>query len=114
MGEPNKRVGSIADLPMESLRCAAAGRHVGFWLNDPTMKKVGGWGPLNSWEVTWQCDCERWKTEVVDRDTGEKLTRTPNYGGGVLLEIPEDGHTGGVNHREALAEWLHRVGSPPR
>lgn len=51
MGEPDKRVRGIADLPMESLRCSAAGRHVGFWLNDPTMKKVGGWGRLNSWEV---------------------------------------------------------------
>jgi hypothetical protein len=114
MGELAKRVRGLADLPMESLRCSAAGRHVGFWLNDPTMKKVGGWGRLNSWEVHWRCECGRTKTEVIDRDTGEKLTRSADYGGGVLLDIPEGGYTGGVSHADALAEWLRRVESSHR
>jgi hypothetical protein len=35
MGEPDKRVRDVHELPDEPVRCAAAGRHVGFFFNDP-------------------------------------------------------------------------------
>jgi hypothetical protein len=112
MAEPDRRVKTVYELPDESLRCAAAGRHLGFFDEDdnpPSMKPAKGWGALNAWEVTYHCYCGRWKTEVVDLDTGETLSRGPQYGGGVLLLIPEEGATGGVHHREAKRHWLNRL-----
>lgn len=108
MPEPDKRVRSVAELPTESLNCASAGRHLGFWTNPPTVKRITGWGPLDSREVTYSCNCGRWKKEILDWDTKETLSRGAQYGGGVLLEIAEQGAAGGLNTREAKAEWLTR------
>lgn len=99
---------SVADLPDEPLLCAAAGRHFGFFRNDPTWKKVGGWGALNSWEIVWRCDCGRWKREIVDRDTAETLSHSPVYGGGVLVAIGEVGQIGGIGVRDARVELWRR------
>jgi hypothetical protein len=112
VGEPDRRVKHVEDLPDESLRCAASGRHLGFYddeQNPPSMKEAPGWGPLNSWEVLYRCYCGRWKTEVIDMDTGERLSRSVQYGGGVLLWIPEEGAVGGVNQRLAKLVWLRRI-----
>jgi hypothetical protein len=72
------------------------------------MKEVDGWGPLNSHEVLWRCDCGRWKRETIDLDTGETLRRSPEYGGGLLLRIGEVGQIGGMGQRAAKLEWLRR------
>lgn len=108
LSDQARRVRSVTDLPDESLRCAAAGRHLGFFVNDPTWHKVGGWGRLNSWEITWRCDCTRWKREIVDRDTAETLSRSPVYGGGVLVAIGEVGQIGGIGVRDARVELWRR------
>lgn len=101
-----RRVDTIFDLPDESIRCLALSRHVGFGVDDPTMRPQDGWGRRSAMEVRYACDCGRWRRETVDVDTGEILTRAPDYGGGVLL-------TNRVTptRAEARQEYLRRVRS---
>lgn len=111
MGEPDRRVKHVEDLPDESLRCAASGFHRGFYdeeQNPPREKDAPGWGDLNAIEVTFTCYCDRWKREVIDGDTGERLSRSVEYGGGTLLWISEEGAAGGVNRHLAKLVWLRR------
>ena len=96
------RVTSIMDLPDVSIRCAAAGRHVGFFHDDPPVIECGGWGSVRSAEVTYRCDCGRWRRDVVDLDDGEVLTVA--YGGGTLIAAGSS-----PGRREARAEYLRRV-----
>lgn len=107
LGE-ERRVRSVADLPDLSLVCALAGRHVGFYRNDPTWKRIGGWGPRESWEVVYRCDCGRWKRQVEDPTTGEVLSRGPQYGGGVLVQLGGYRLVGGISVQDARVEWWRR------
>lgn len=102
---PTRRVRDVTQLPDEALQCAVAGRHVGFVRNDPVIiEAVPWWTNVTADEVHYRCDCGRWKQEAVDHDTAERVSRSVNYGGGVLLV------TGGqVSQTEAKAEWLRRV-----
>lgn len=100
-----RRVRDVTQLPDDALTCAVAGRHVGFVRNDPQIiDNVPWWSNVTADEIRYRCDCGRWKQETVDHDTAERLSRSVNYGGGVLLV------TGGqVSQTEAKAEWLRRV-----
>jgi hypothetical protein len=105
MPDADKRVDTIHDLPDESLRCAALGRHVGFGAEDPQIAASPGWGPrVNAVQVKYTCDCGRWKTQDIDLDTGELLSRSVQYGGGVLLW--GGGHP---SKADAVAVYLARV-----
>lgn len=86
MSDDVQRVKSVYDLPLLSLRCAALGRHVGFGQDDPRIKDVTGWGQfVKAVEVRYSCDCGRWRKDVIDAETGERLAKASEYGGGVLL-----------------------------
>jgi len=94
-------VNDYEDLDNWPLLCSR-GRHLGFLINDPIMAKVEGWGPINSWEVWYSCDCGRWRYDVTDRDTGETISRSVQYGGGQLPRCARD-------TERAKKVWLDRV-----
>lgn len=105
MGEVDKRVRDVHELPDESLLCAAMGRHTGFGEDASTeVREVDGWGHRQAVEVKYRCNCGRWKREVIDGDSGETLSRSPEYGGGVLLWLGSS-----PSRAEAKAEWLRRL-----
>jgi hypothetical protein len=99
---PTKRVRSHEDMSPWALLCAAAGRHLGFMLNEPRVADVDGWGEAAR-EVRYRCECTRWKYEVVDAE-GRTMSRSVQYGGGELL-------IGGGRGEQAHAKkvWLDRV-----
>src|SRR6478736_5504560 len=89
--ETVKRVATVTDLPVESLACAAVGRHLGF-LNDVRVATESNqlWGALDARRVVYRCDCGRIKEEVIDWDTGERLSRSVQYSGGTLTYAPTE------------------------
>ena len=101
---PTVRVKSYEDMTPWALLCAAGGRHLGFLLNDPVVvPAASNWGTgVDAREVHYWCDCTRWRYEVLDWRTKEVLSRSVQYGGGVLLE------TGG-RQRDAKGVWLEQV-----
>jgi hypothetical protein len=83
---PVTRVQTVHDLSDPSVACGTMGRHIGFGATDPIVKPNHGWGEgTNAQDVTWVCSCGRWRTDVINEDTGEKLTKQAAYGGGELL-----------------------------
>lgn len=95
-GSDVTRIGSLLDLPDESVRCLAMGHQ---W-SDPPITDAPGWG-MAAWELRLTCPCGRWRKDVVSADTMELIYR--DYGGGVLLAL---GAT--VDRLEARAEWFRR------
>ena len=98
-----KRVATVVDLPDDALACAAVGRHLGF-LDDVRVATESNqlWGELDARRVVYRCHCSRIKEEVIDWDTGERLSRSVQYSGGTLTYAPAD-------QREAKKEMLHRI-----
>ena len=92
------RVNRIDDLPDESMRCYATAHQ---W-DDPPATEASGWGSFNAVELRSHCPCGRYKYEVIDLDTGDRLGQ-PQYGGGVMLFPGTD-----FPKRVARAEWLRR------
>ncbi len=97
-----RRVRDVTQLPDDALACAAAGRHLGFFDHvTVSPESTGTWGDLDARQVTYRCDCTRIKEETIDWNTGETLSRSAVYSGGVLTYEP-------LPTRDAKRELLHR------
>jgi hypothetical protein len=99
-----RRVESIHDLPDASIACSALGRHIGFGHEDPIIRKADGWINADAQYVEYHCGCTRWRYEVIDANTGERLTPVPVYGGGYLLWSKVS-----LTRAEARVEYIRRV-----
>jgi hypothetical protein len=93
------RVGRVEDLPDESIQCYARGHRFD---DDGPALAVTGWGPVNAAEIRSSCDCGRRRREVLDADTGERLTSS-DYTGSVMLAPGSD-----FPKAAARLEWLRR------
>jgi hypothetical protein len=102
---PVTRVNTVEELSDQSVACGTLGRHVGFGATDPIATPNGEWGEdTNAQNVTWVCSCNRWRTDVIDEDTGKKLTKQAAYGGGELL------YAGGrLPQEECRVEFMRRL-----
>jgi hypothetical protein len=80
-----KRV-DTADLPQVSWDCFEA-NHA--W-DLVSSRAATGWGPrVDAEEQLWECGrdgCTRWRRDVIDAATGDRLSR-PDYGGGTYVWV---------------------------
>lgn len=75
VARPEVRRVDTTDLPYASLRCLAYGHR---W-SDPPARDAG----RGRVEVVAECDCGRWRRDVIEMATGDVADR--EYGGGVMV-----------------------------